>query len=694
MAKPVIIPQHYAPCGHALPFSGQQQAVLDALDSGSRFIDVNSKAGTGKTSTLGELACHKVRSDRRVLVLSFTKNGVAEVVRALKWHHEMVLKKSESSESNFAGRNLRVRTFDSMIWNALCDLGLKPSDSAPLEWQVRNLMEIGGNDLLQKGSELGVWTRLNFERKLRDICDLIARSQLLAPDPEGLIMPLWLRLESRCKNAGLALPSAQARIVIDNAFRIAEIVAKSYDIVLVDEVQDCSIRDLSPIIQLVKGEFETQIVGFGDPGQSVMDFRGSVGNVPEKLADLGIRVDHRELTVNRRSTSALVNAQNQLQLAGGWKGPLARSTKERSGGPLPLVALVDKESDLFEINLAFLWRCGLAPERESSLSEALIQRIYQRADFVLENCGERLPLVEVLIPSKAIGKDLASSLQAYDIDFTWIRSDSNPYDSGDAAVLHGWFDFTSDQAVLARNLINRHFSQWRYGRTAEVQGELEACYSTLSSMASALHGCHDRTRVSQELIKICKSGRNHRAVGDAGRGYLDSAERVLRAFERAGRTESIDEALDGLESLFLRSKHNTRSGRDVPTLSARIITNLRETGIAPGSVVGWLDKRRKDWREQRPPNPESGVVIKTPEMAKGDTVDAVLVHRADRVPRPKVFNRLTADSDSSSSSLAQAYIAVSRPRYVYIAASHRVLPRFHETPLSGWDYFDMRSISD
>ena len=691
MAKPVIIPQSCAPCGHALPFSREQIGVFDALTSGSRFIDVNSKAGTGKTSTLVVVSCDIARSDRQLLLLSFTKNSVAGIVKTLKEHHATELRKLTGS--NFRGKNIRVSTFDSMIWSTLRDLGIKTHNSPPLHWQVKNLMEMGGENLRQEGIELRVWTRFDFEKKLREICDLMERSQTLAPDPEGLIRPLWRHLETRATNAGFALVSTQAEIVAANALGIAEIIAEAYDLVLVDEAQDCSMRDLSPIVYLLKDTFDTQVLGFGDPGQSVMEFRGSIGNIAAKAEDLGIRVDNRELTINHRSTSSLVYAQNQLQIAGGWKGPLARSTKERLRGPSPLVALVYNESDLIDIHLAFLSRFGLAPRIEFSLCESLIQRIDDRADFVLENCGKKPPLVEILIPSREIGNDLESSLQAYDIEFTWIQSVSNPWDSRDAAVLHTWFDFKSDQGVSTRSLLDRHFNLWNIGQRADIKDELEACYSSLASMASAQHGCHDRAYVSQELIKVCGSARNHRIVGEAGREYLDSAERMLRSFERAGRTQSIGEALYGLESLFNGNLHNTRNRKDVPTFPARIIALIREECVAPGSVVDWLDKKCADWRRRKPDEPDSGVIVKTPEMAKGDTVDAVLVHHAERVPKPKVHNPLLAESDSASSSLARAYVAVSRPKYVYIAASHGRLPRFHENPLPGWDYFDMRTMS-
>ncbi|MCL4552876.1 MAG: UvrD-helicase domain-containing protein, partial [Candidatus Marsarchaeota archaeon] len=678
MAKPVVIPRyvliphHIAPCGHTLPFSSEQEGVFGAVASGSRFVDVNSKAGTGKTSTVAVLTCHGTRSGRRLLVLSFTRNGAAGIASALTKDHGTELRKS--TESNFEGRNIRVRTFDSLIWSTFRNLGIKTHNQPNLHWQVKNLMEIGGKNLRQNGIELRVWTRFDFEKKLREICDLIARSQTLAPDPEALIMPLWRRLEARARKAGFALPSTQAELVAANAFKIAGIIAESYDLVMIDEAQDCSVRDLSPIVNLLKGPFETQVVEFGDPGQSVMEFRGSIGNVAAKLEDLGVCVDHKELTINRRSTSALVHAQNQLQIAGGWKGPLARSTKELSGGPSPLVVLVDNDSDLIDIHLAFLSRLGLAPKIESSLSESLIQKIDDRADFVLGNCGKRPPLVEILIPSREIGNNLKSSLQAYDIEFTWIQSASNPWDSRDAAVLHTWFDFNSDQGVSAGSLLDRHLNHWKIGLRADVKDELEACYLGLFSTASDLHGCRDRTYVSQELIKFCNNARNHSAVGEAGRRYLDSVERMLRAFERAGRTKSIDEALDGLESLFNGNLRNTRNRTDVPTFPAWITALIREEGVLPSYVADWLDKHYTDWRGRKPAEPDSGVIVKTPEMAKGDTVDAVLVHHAERVPKPKVHNPLLAESDSDSSSLAKAYVAVSRPKYAYIAASQGRFP--------------------
>ena len=683
--KPVLIPRYSAPCGHMLPFSREQEGVFDAVASGSRYVDVNSKAGTGKTSTLAVLTCHGKRSDRRLLVLSFTRNGATGIASTLKRDHEVELRKS--TESNFEGRNLRVQTIDSMIWSAFRYLGIKTYSQPNLHWQVKNLMEMGGKNLRQNGIELRVWTRSDYEKKLREICDLIARSQLLAPDPKALIMPLWKPLEARARKAGFTLPSTQAELVSANAFRIAEIIDESCDLLMIDEAQDCSVRDLSPIASLFKGTFDIQVVGFGDPGQSVMEFRGSIGNVAAKLEAQGVCVDHQELTINRRSTSALVHAQNQLQIAGGWTGPLARSTNDLLRGPSPLVALVDNESDLIDILLAFLSRFALAPEIDFSLSESLIQKINDRADFVLRNCGKRPPLIEILIPSREIGNNLKSSLQTYDIEFTWIQSASNPWDSSDAALLHTWFDFDSDQGVSAGSLLDRHLKQWKIGQTKDCKDELEACNLGLFSVALDLNGNFDRAYVTQELIKFCNKARNHSAIGEVGRRYLDSVVRMLRAYERAGRAKGIDEALDGLVTLFNGNLHNTRNRADVPTFLAWIFDLIREEGVLPSDVADWLDQHYADWRGRKPDEPHSGVIIKTPEMAKGDTVDATLVHHAERVPKPKVRNPLLAETASDSSGPCQGTRCGFSPKIRLHCRKPGSLPMFPRESIIGMGIF-------
>ncbi len=124
-----------------------------------------------------------------------------------------------------------------------------------------------------------------------------------------------------------------------------------------------------------------------------------------------------------------------------------------------------------------------------------------------------------------------------------------------------------------------------------------------------------------------------------------------------------------------------------------IIEYLRKAEIPLAlSWIGWRNDAQIG--AYIPLEPGSGIVIKTPEMAKGYTVDAVLVHRADHVPRLKTRSSLLAEAGNNSDGLAQAYLAISRPKYVYIAASYQRLPEFDEHPRSGRDYLDMRTAKE
>ena len=289
--------------------------------------------------------------------------------------------------------------------------------------------------------------------------------------------------------------------------------------------------------------------------------------------------------------------------------------------------------------------------------------------------------------SREIGNNLKSSLQTYDIEFTWIQSASNPWDSSDAALLHTWFDFDSDQGVSAGSLLDRHLKQWKIGQTKDCKDELEACNLGLFSVALDLNGNFDRAYVTQELIKFCNKARNHSAIGEVGRRYLDSVVRMLRAYERAGRAKGIDEALDGLVTLFNGNLHNTRNRADVPTFLAWIFDLIREEGVLPSDVADWLDQHYADWRGRKPDEPHSGVIIKTPEMAKGDTVDATLVHHAERVPKPKVRNPLLAETASDSSGPCQGTRCGFSPKIRLHCRKPGSLPMFPRESIIGMGIF-------
>ncbi len=681
-----------AACGHGIPCSDEQRAVVEAFRSNEPLTIVISKAGTGKTTTAGILACNAVATGHRVLVLSFSKNGLVEIVAALSQNHGIAPKRR--SESHYGDNILRVRSFDSLLWETMQTLGVEGSSygRAGLDWQVRTLMEIGGSKLRCAGIDLGLWTSLSYEYSLREICDLIARAQSLSPVTAELVLPYWPRLEDVGRDCKLILPDAQVRMVVTNASEIAKLIGTNYDLVIVDELQDCSERDLSPLGELAGVGHATQIVGLGDPGQLVMGFRGGIGDVAGAFEKQGLPVKRLALTINRRSSPQLVYAQNTLQLASGWQGPLALADAERAAGPKPLLALVDDERSLIDAHILFLAGCGLAPSDPPArrhLNSQLVTALDERAQYLVEHCGEETPLSEILVPTRKIAADLVAALEERLVDVTWVRSGANPYDSLLATVLHAWFNTSGLSAPQVYLLIARQASEWLNCLDLNDREEVCACSEVLLGGLTNMTRTVNRKAIVDQLFDLIERASHHEAVGRRGRDYFDAAQNLLNAFMSVSSSSNVDTALNSLETtLFVRQRPANRGRNGTGLTSSALITSLRTAAISPPEVSNWLASQVSNWRMRRECDPISGVVVKTPEMAKGDTVDAAIVHHGESIPRSQHPSRFTVPLPEDLGAPSLAYVAVSRPRHVYMALCLGRLPRYHETRLSGWQYID------
>ncbi|WP_276961363.1 UvrD-helicase domain-containing protein [Ferrimicrobium acidiphilum] len=682
-----------AACGHGIPCSDEQRAVVEAFRLNEPLIIVISKAGTGKTTTAGILACNAIATGNRVLVLSFSKNGLVEIVAALSQYHGIVL--NRHSESHYGDNSLRVRSFDSLLWNTMQMLGVKGSTyaRAGLDWQVRTLMEIGGSELRCAGINLGLWTSLSYQYSLREICDLIARAQFLSPDTEDLVLPYWPRLEDCGRKCRLILPDAQVRMVIDNASKIAELIASNYELVIVDELQDCSQRDLSPLGELAGACHTTQIVGLGDPGQLVMGFRGGIGDVAGAFEKQGLSVKRLALTINRRSSPELVQAQNTLQLASKWEGPLACPDAERASGPIPLIALVGDERSLIDAHISFLSICGLAPPdplARRQLDSQLVTALDERGQYLVERCGEETPLGEILVPTKKLATDLVAALKERQVDVTWVRSGANPYDSTQATLLHAWFNTSGLPTPQVHLLIAHHVSKWLNCLDLNDRVEVRACSEVLFDGLTNMTTCAvNRKAVVDQLFDLIESANSHEAVGPCGRDYFGAVKNLLNAYVSVPSSSSVEAALNSLEAALFVSQRPANRGRSGTVLASSVLMeSLRSAEIDSSEVSDWLVSEVSNWRVRRECDPISGIVVKTPEMAKGDTVDAAIVHHGEAIPRSQHPSRFTMPLAEDLGSPSLAYVAASRPRHVYVALCLGHFPRYHETRLSGWQYID------
>lgn len=677
-----------SPCGHGLSLSKEQLAVLERYQDGVPLLMVIAKAGTGKTRTAAALACLVLGMGRSVLLLSFTKNGVKELAGELARHHGLGLERV--TESHWQGQGIVLRTFDSILAWSLREIGVKAArwERAGLRWQVQELEHIGGTALRHEGQEAGLWTARNYDHQLREVCDLIARHQPLSEQAKAVLDRPWRVLRDRAMHEGLILPADYDRLVISHAGTIAGLLGEQFDVVIVDEHQDSSERDVAPLIEARRANRLVQ-VNFGDPGQSVLGFRGALGDLDDAFFAAGCAPEVLALTENRRSSPEIVSASNALQRAAGWQGPLAVPHPATPRGPKALLAIVDEESVALDALMVVLVSCGLAPDRaaKSRVPGDLAAALEERGEQMRRLCAQRTPLVEVISPTNKIAEDLVTALEERGVEPAWVRSVANPYDALVATLLDSWFDVTGDAVEQARMVLTAHANAWAAGTEIAVREELRACADVVLHGLETLRRTADRSEIAENISAIMRQVAAHQNVSEEGRRYVEKAVLLVEGFSTVPYARSVAEAVAALEeTLVVRHRPTNYRRRSQPRPS--LLQALKSGVLCPAEVPAWLDDQAHRWRLARSDEPTSGLVIKTAEIAKGDTCDGVIVYHAECLPRRERRCVLAADNQDELARPAQAYIAVSRPRFVYVGLAVGKLPLYHDVALECWTYLD------
>lgn len=89
--------------------------------------------------------------------------------------------------------------------------------------------------------------------------------------------------------------------------------------------------------------------------------------------------------------------------------------------------------------------------------------------------------------------------------------------------------------------------------------------------------------------------------------------------------------------------------------------------------------RRHVFRQQSSGASCSSVIM----MFEPNTCDAVVVFRDERLPRRGCPSRLATAPEDPLARVAQAYVAVSRARSVYVGLSLGYLPEYHRALIEG-----------
>lgn len=234
-----------------------------------------------------------------------------------------------------------------------------------------------------------------------------------------------------------------------------------------------------------------------------------------------------------------------------------------------------------------------------------------------------------------------------------------------------------------------HAHAWAAGTGLEVRSELRACAEVVLNGLGRIPEDADRSMVAKDMAGLLCRIAAHANVGEEGRSYAETAGLLVEWFPRVSGARSANEALVALEQDLVvggRPESIRRRGARSPSL----LSQVKSGGLRPSEVPKWLDKQARRWRLAGIEEPSFGLVIKTPEIAKGDTCDVVVVYHAENLPRPERRSFLAKARQDQFARPAQAYVPVSRPRFVYVGLAVGRLPAYHEEPLEGWTYLDAR----
>lgn len=394
------------------------------------------------------------------------------------------------------------------------------------------------------------------------------------------------------------------------------------------------IRDLAPLIALARTQ-EVLVVVLGDPAQSLMMFRGALGDIVGFFEAEGIRVERLALTYNFRSTHELIDAVNAWQVAAGWSGPLARPGPNAPHGALPLMICTKNEAQAIDVLVE-----TLAATRHADAGPLVARRLGARAvSAIAQVCSEvkrgvgpaRAPLVEIVHRTVVRGDLLQGALEERTIAHARVRAAANPYDTYLAECIEDWFA-TDRVPERIRNLIVAHANRSLSGARHHEREEIRACSDTLLGALGRIGTGAGREAASLCLLEAVARARAHRAVRDPGWAYLASAEQLVRGYRAALATPGIDRAIrpfvNALRVLPRPAGRRVTGRRD----HHRLVEEAVGAGVPPTRAAAWLQGRAAQWRNRGLITSPASVLVKTDHGAKGDSCDLVVGFGAEQFP--------------------------------------------------------------
>jgi DNA helicase-2/ATP-dependent DNA helicase PcrA len=267
-------------------WSTYQQAIFEAVKTGTSNLAINAVAGSGKTTTIVE-AAKLMKPGDRVVFLAFNKHIVSELQRRLPKSVDRMTIHSLGMKACGKGHQGKIKV-DQHKYHDIID------DTVTLEQSVPPQMHAVFAKMVRQLVDLGRLTLTNFQDQdaidyLIGHYDMAADLVEAANDMEVSIV--WLldkavEVARRAMKRGLLLYENNGVIDFTDMLwlpYVRSLPVPRYDVVMVDEAQDLS-KAQAEIVMRSAGA-GGRVIAVGDPKQSIMGFGGAANDSFDRLVE-------------------------------------------------------------------------------------------------------------------------------------------------------------------------------------------------------------------------------------------------------------------------------------------------------------------------------------------------------------------------------------------------------------------------
>lgn len=406
--------------------SAEQQRLVDAaVDPTLRglLLLLRAGAGTGKTTALvaAVLAWLRAHPGKRVVLVTFSRAATDELTARLAAVADRVT----------------VTTFDALLRRLVRRADPHPEFIGTIH--DRRLL----HDALRDTYGAALPARLGTDLKagIAALHRAADTGAALHPHYAGVLEgahEAWIA--AKRKNS-LYSSGDLRRWLRANLDHVVDVIARKGTLLVVDEAQDCEAAEVEFLARAAACPRIDRVLVAHDPNQNVNGFRGAVSSLHDELARHRAPVTTYDLTVNRRSSRAIVDACRTL-LADQDRPMLVAADPERETGRTPRLVVVDGEATMLRDLAAALLTCPITPHGRIAArpSHAALSRLGLPAHLTPDR-------MLIITRRNRDAEAVVRALQDAGIAAIQHAAKRNPYDGEMLALLWAWCAPTlADQA--------------------------------------------------------------------------------------------------------------------------------------------------------------------------------------------------------------------------------------------------------